>query len=107
MLSSKGRLAKLVIFFIRLIFNIHVETFEDFGSSGFTECTSITIHSRTVFQYIIHLDSRTLKMVNHCVTVDAHAYGTCPRFRGKNEKKKLKDDAKINWSMKTLQVLGS
>ena len=29
------------IYFFRLIFKVQVETFEDFGSSGFTECTSI------------------------------------------------------------------
>ena len=64
--------------------------------------SAITIHSRTVFQYIIHIDSRPLKMVNHCVIVDAHTYGTCPCFRRKNEKITLKNDAKINWSVKTL-----
>ena len=32
----------MIFFFVRLIFNVQVETFEDFGSSGFTECTSIT-----------------------------------------------------------------
>ena len=36
----------------------------------------------------------------HYRTVDAHAYVTCPYFRGK--KKKLKNDAKINCSVKTL-----
>ena len=35
----------------------------------------------------------------HHRTVDAHTYVTCPYFRGK---KKLKNDAKINWSVKTL-----
>ena len=55
-----------MIFFIPLIFNVQVETFEDFGSSGFTECTSIT-HSQNSFP--VHYtsrftDSRTPKMVD-------------------------------------------
>ena len=44
---------------------MYVYTFEDFGSSGFTEITAITIH-RIVFQ--ASRDSRTLKMVDHGVT---------------------------------------
>ena len=44
---------------------MYVYTLEDFGSSGFTEITSITIH-RTFFQ--ASRDSRTLKIVDHSVT---------------------------------------
>ena len=44
---------------------MYVYTFEDFGSSGFTEITAITIH-RIFFQ--ASRDSRALKMVDHGVT---------------------------------------
>ena len=39
---------------------------EDFGSSGFTECTLITIH-RTVFQYT-YITVPGQKKVDHGVT---------------------------------------
>ena len=41
----------IIIIFFFLIFNVQVETFEDFGSSGITECTSIT-DSQNRFPYI-------------------------------------------------------
>ena len=44
---------------------MYVYTLEDFGSSGFTEITAITIHR--IF-YQASRDSRALKMVDHGVT---------------------------------------
>ena len=45
----KGRLAKLMIYFLQLIL-MYVYTMEDFGSLRLTKCTAITI-PRTLFQY--------------------------------------------------------
>ena len=44
---------------------MYVYTLEDFGSSGFTEITAITIHR--IF-YQASRDSRALKMIDHGVT---------------------------------------
>ena len=40
---------------------MYVFTIKDFGSSRFTECTSITIH-RSVFQFITIHDHRVTKI---------------------------------------------
>jgi len=57
--------------------SMYVYTNEDFGSSGFTEIASITIHL-TVFQYItIH---RHQKMVDRHITTSQEAVSrTLPR----------------------------